>query len=289
MLRYRLPVGALLILLLVLAGVAEHVWVPPGAVLVPVAVLLSVAAAEETRKLLRPHGASPHRMVALGAAGLLVASPGVLRYLVPGVPLPLLVAGVFLALVVALLVVAVFRYDPGGGNVLRLAGSLLVLIYAGGLFVCLVLLRYSGPSERLHWGVPFLLSTVLVVKSGDIGAYALGRLLGRRKLVPQLSPGKTWAGVFGAVGLALVVSWACFRYVLPTDCPLRTCPAAPWVFGLAIATVGIVGDLLESLLKRDAGVKDSGDWIPGFGGVLDLLDSVLLASPVALLFFHLAV
>ncbi len=286
MLRYRLPIGTLLVLLLVLAGAAEHLWVPPGTVLVPVAVLLSIAAAAEARGLLHPHQAAPSWPLALAPAALLVASPGVGWYVVLPSALPGLLAAALVALVVLLLVAAVWEYDPQKKNALRLAGSVFVLVYAGGMFACLVLLRYTGP--KATWGVPMLLTTVLVVKSGDIGAYTLGRLLGRRKLVPRLSPGKTWAGVCGAVMLALAVSWVCFRFVLPEGCPLRSCPLAPWVFGVLVAVTGILGDLVESLLKRDAGVKDSGRWIPGFGGVLDLLDSILLASPVALLFFRLA-
>ena len=288
MLRYRLPIGTLLVALLVLAGAGEHYWLPPGAVLVPVAVLLSLAAAAETRQLLQPHGAAPWRPLALVPAALLVASPGVGWYLVPDWELPGLAAGVLVVLVVGLLVSAVWEYEPEQKNTLRLAGAAFVLLYAGGTLCCLVLLRYTGPEGKPTWGVPLILTTVLVVKSGDIGAYTLGRLLGRRKLVPRLSPGKTWAGAFGAVLLALAVSWACFRFLLPQDCPLRSCPLAPWAFGLVIAVTGILGDLVESLLKRDAGVKDSGSWIPGFGGVLDLLDSIQLASPVALLFFRLA-
>ncbi len=288
MLRYRLPIGTLLIALVIAAGAAEHFWVPAGVVLAPLAVLLSLAAAAETARLLQPLQAQPRMPLVLGSVGLLVASPAAAWHLAPPHALPEIVAGVFLGLVVLLLVAAVAEYDPRRNNALRLLGALFVLVYAGGLFVSLVLLRFSGPSHGASWGVPLLVTTVLVVKSGDIGAYALGRLVGKRKLIPQLSPGKTRAGALGAVLVAWAVSWVCFRFVLPPDCPLQSCPLAPWVFGLLISVTGILGDLVESLLKRDAGQKDSGHWIPGFGGVLDLLDSVLLASPVALLFFRLA-
>jgi phosphatidate cytidylyltransferase len=115
---------------------------------------------------------------------------------------------------------------------------------------------------------------------GDIGAYTVGRLIGRHKMSPAISPGKTIEGGLGALVFACAGAWASFRWLLP--------PATPWVadwgwlvFGLLMGIGGMVGDLAESLLKRDAGVKDSSTWMPGFGGVLDLLDSLLLTAPLA--------
>jgi phosphatidate cytidylyltransferase len=103
---------------------------------------------------------------------------------------------------------------------------------------------------------------------------------------PILSPGKTVEGAVGGLVTGAVASWAYFQFVVPqiTGSDL---PAAPWwgswVYGLVIAIAGMTGDLVESLIKRDVSRKDSSSWLPGLGGVLDVLDSLLLAAPAALL------
>jgi phosphatidate cytidylyltransferase len=117
------------------------------------------------------------------------------------------------------------------------------------------------------------------VKCGDIGAYAVGRLFGRTKLAPVLSPGKTIEGSLGGLAFACAAAYFTF-WAMADSTPKRW----GWLaYGLLVGTAGMLGDLAESLLKRDAGRKDSSTWMPGFGGVLDILDSVLLAAPVAYL------
>lgn len=122
-----------------------------------------------------------------------------------------------------------------------------------------------------------LAAVILVVKSSDIGAYFTGHAFGRRKLIPWLSPGKTWEGFFGGIALAAGVgaavgAWGALPSItLPTGAAL----------GVVMGIVGPFGDLLESALKRGAGMKDSGRVVPGMGGVFDVLDSLLLAGPVA--------
>ena len=122
---------------------------------------------------------------------------------------------------------------------------------------------------------------LLVVKFTDIGAYFGGRAFGKHKLIPWLSPGKTWEGLFFGLLTAGLVGAICARWTLELL----------WhrglIFGIIIGGVGQLGDLLESLMKRDAEVKDSGQLIPGFGGILDVIDSPLLAAPVAYLLFSL--
>ena len=127
---------------------------------------------------------------------------------------------------------------------------------------------------------------------GDTGAYTVGRLIGRHKMSPYISPGKTIEGAVGALAIATLASWAAFRWLVPisTDPSLVRGPWWGWiVFGLAIGLVGMAGDLAESLLKRDVGQKDSSTWMPGFGGILDMLDSILLAAPVAYALFALGI
>jgi phosphatidate cytidylyltransferase len=127
---------------------------------------------------------------------------------------------------------------------------------------------------------------IIVVKMGDTGAYTVGRLVGRHKLCARLSPGKTIEGAAGAVVFAVLGSWLTFAWLVPWISATGVAQGADtgwgWLpFGLLVGTAGGLGDLAESLLKRDAGRKDSSTWMPGFGGVLDLLDSILLAAPVA--------
>ena len=119
---------------------------------------------------------------------------------------------------------------------------------------------------------------------GDTGAYTVGRLIGRHKMAPRISPGKTMEGAIGALVFACVGSWAAFRWIVPLAIRDSVTHAALWgwlAFGLLVGTAGMMGDLAESFLKRDVGVKDSSTWMPGFGGVLDILDSLLLSAPVA--------
>lgn len=149
-------------------------------------------------------------------------------------------------------------------------------------------------ASQLRWVAGFqagylvLGSLVIAAKSGDIGAYTLGRLFGKRKMIPRLSPGKTWMGFWGALlgAGAGSVAWLHFAPAMFDESWQPT----PWqyslLYGMIIGLVGLVGDLCESLIKRDVGKKDSAVLMPGFGGLLDLLDSVLYAGPIAYLLWQ---
>jgi len=169
----------------------------------------------------------------------------------------------------------------------HMAGTVLATLYLGGLAWFLMALRVKH-SPHFQGSMFVILAILLMVKCTDIGAYFGGRALGRHKLIPWLSPGKTWEGlvcgmlVAGLVGMAfapLINAGEGQGYAL-------TWPKG-FIFGFFIGGIGQLGDLLESLMKRDADVKDSGKLIPGFGGVLDVIDSPLLAAPFAYLLFSL--
>jgi phosphatidate cytidylyltransferase len=139
-------------------------------------------------------------------------------------------------------------------------------------------------------GTNFLLSVLLLVWVADISAYFAGRAFGRRKLAPSISPGKSWEGVAGAlIGVALVSQiWIALDAQNPAWSPslytlLSQQGALTLLLGLLFLTVmSVVGDLVESLIKRSAGVKDSSALLPGHGGVLDRVDALLPTLPLAL-------
>jgi phosphatidate cytidylyltransferase len=182
-------------------------------------------------------------------------------------------------------VVEMIRFAEPGKATVNLALTCFAIAYVGGLICFLILLRMfgAGPSgDAGQVGMLAFVSLVATVKMSDIGQYTAGRLFGKHKLAPRISPGKTWEGVLGGIALACVGAWITFHFA-----PASLDRALPRIaaYAVALAVAGIIGDLAESLLKRDAGVKDSSTWLPGFGGVLDLLDSLLVAAPVAYLFW----
>jgi phosphatidate cytidylyltransferase len=144
---------------------------------------------------------------------------------------------------------------------------------AGWVGLCLahlVLLR-----EIAHNGELATFTVLLAVWAGDIGAFFAGRMIGRHKLAPALSPGKTWEGfLFGTAATIFVAFVALYKQNFLTI-------SQSIVLGVVLALAGPVGDLFESLLKRDAGVKDSGSLLGGHGGMLDRLDAFLFAAPAA--------
>jgi phosphatidate cytidylyltransferase len=151
----------------------------------------------------------------------------------------------------------------------RVGATLLAVAYLGvGAAVMLAI--------RVDKGVPALILFLAAVKCTDIGAYFTGSAIGRHKLIAWLSPGKSWEGLFGglaaAAGVSMLVVWLL---------GMRMSLAWAAGFGVIVGAVGQFADLCESLLKRSAKIKDSGALVPEFGGVLDVLDSPLLAAPAA--------
>jgi phosphatidate cytidylyltransferase len=181
-----------------------------------------------------------------------------------GRDLVLLVALIWWIAALAWIVLAPQRVAPWAAGV----AGILALVPA---WLALVRLRLSEPS-----GAQWMLFALVLVWVADIGAFFCGRSFGRRRLAPQVSPGKTWEGVWGAFAVSALVAVAGSQWF--------QVPLAVFV-PLCLAAVGfsIVGDLTESLLKRFAGVKDSGSIFPGHGGVMDRIDSLTGAAPVLLL------
>lgn len=177
------------------------------------------------------------------------------------------------------------RYTEPGRSTGSIALSVLVIAYAGLLLSFLVNLRLlNGPK----WGMAALLSLVVVVKLSDTGAYFVGRQFGKHKMAPVLSPGKTVEGAIGAFLTACLGACLCYFWLVPAivGADAARGPLWGWLgFALLIAATGMIGDLAESLLKRDSHCKDSSRWLPGLGGVLDILDSIVFAAAPAYFYF----
>jgi phosphatidate cytidylyltransferase len=188
----------------------------------------------------------------------------------------------FVAVVMVSFVVQSLQFQKPGRATLRIAGTLFVLGYVGLLGSFIVQMRWF---EGLHEGLVALLFLVSAAKGADTGAYTVGRLAGRHKLWPVLSPHKTVEGALGglvfAVAAALIVE-AISRYGL--ELPVLSWSKAV-LYGLLIGVVAQIGDLMESMIKRDCERKDASDAVPGFGGILDVVDSLLFAGPVAFVFW----
>ena len=159
--------------------------------------------------------------------------------------------------------------------------------YTGGMLSFAYGLRYHPYTvERAAGGVVLLFPLVLTWTT-DTGAYFVGRRLGRHKLIPSVSPGKSVEGAVGGLVMAMAAAWVYERYVLAPSAHFVLMPGAVLFFGAVVSLAAQVGDLAESLIKREAGVKDASRLIPGHGGVLDRLDSLLFALPAASWLLHI--
>ena len=159
--------------------------------------------------------------------------------------------------------------------------TLLGLLYVPFLLNFLALLAFTpGNPEQNRFLFIYLLA---VTKFSDVGAYVIGSLFGRHKMIPRISPGKTWEGFAGAILTSLALSVALTWFMGASQQALTLTSSI--ILGLLLPLVSVVGDLAESVVKRDASIKDSGRSIPGIGGALDLIDSILFTAPV--LYFYL--
>jgi phosphatidate cytidylyltransferase len=167
-----------------------------------------------------------------------------------------------------------YRWRPSAGIAMALVGWLVLI----GAWVALVELQARSPRLAL--------AAMAIVWIADTAAYFAGRAFGRRKLAPAISPGKTWEGVYGALAAVAAYALALAPYARDAGYggSVAAGPTVAWVvLALALTGLSICGDLLESLLKRHAGVKDSGRLLPGHGGILDRTDALLAAMPAAAL------
>ena len=297
MLGRRLISAAVIIsvMLLILTGDfwlgKESVLGRPGLILCALAIVAAGMAASELVNLFH-NAAAPVKHSAILCATIAMASvtfmPVLWRDQPVNCPLGLFgwaMSGVVLAMVISFLL-EMKDYDStqasGRGEAIdRLGRSAMVFVYLSMLFGFLVPHRLLQDNNAL--GLIAVVGLITTVKLSDSFAYFVGKRFGTIKLAPKLSPGKTLQGSLGAfaggcIGMAIVVYLvAPFMFDITIQ--------KPWwwflIYGVLVTLAGMLGDLAESLLKRDSNTKDSSTWLPGLGGVLDVLDSMIFASPVS--------
>ncbi len=183
-----------------------------------------------------------------------------------------------LLVVGAALILEMSRYDGKiSGTCERIQATAFIALYVGAPLSLLVAVRNLGEG---NWGLIALVTLLVSTKTCDAGAYFSGRALGRHKLIPRLSPGKTIEGAIGGILTSIAATYACVYGLFPAFNTVAHPPPwwGPLILGLACSLSGMVGDLAESLLKRDTQSKDSGSWLPGLGGVWDVTDSLLASA-----------
>ena len=170
------------------------------------------------------------------------------------------------------------KLNPQG--IETMAVTLFGLIYVAWLGNFMTRINFANPHGRY-----FVMLLVVVTKFTDIGAYLTGSTIGRHKMIPRISPKKTWEGTAGGMVFAVGGAFLC-RWVMPAEMAVLTNLHAV-VIGLLLGAAAVIGDLAESLIKREAGVKDSSTILPGHGGCLDMIDSLLFTAPLLYVYMRL--
>lgn len=307
MLKYRLTFGPIMIGVLLLtfyldskldqfdiSGTvlqelfAGRTYLPAGLLLLLAFFGLIILGAGELCRIFAAKGILASRSV-VTLAGM---SGCMMMFAIPYTANAKMTMAVFATIIIVLFMLSLIRHSwinrKTDGAVMAAAVTMFALIYMGLLPGFLIAIR--------RWYSPWVVAGVLlVVKSCDIGAYFTGRVIGKHKLIPWLSPGKTWEGLiggvlfsgfvalslaylsnhFGVAGIYKTVEGV--RQFTPNDFHLPR----SFIAGLLMGGMGQFGDLTASLFKRDAGIKDSGSSIPGFGGILDVVDSPVVVAPLA--------
>lgn len=282
MLRYRLIFGSLMIIFLT-AFLLFGAWLDgsissqtpdrsvQGSLLMLLVCLVALVASFEIAGLFKSISATIFKPLVFLFAIFLAAA----WYFAQFFESPSRFISIYVPAVITFAVLAFFVYQHirfgCEGTIVNCSVNCLAFLYLGALTLFLVAIR-------IRYGVWVFLMFIFVVKSADIGAYTIGRLLGRHKFAPGISPKKTWEGFAGGVAAAMTAAWLFARANDIMTLPQALC------FGVVMAVTGQLGDLAESMLKRDAQTKDSATSVPGFGGVLDLIDSPVVAAVFAYLF-----
>ncbi len=266
---------------LIIAPIAvAAAWFGDAALATLLSAVAGVAAWELCR-MARQSGMLPLEPAAIGIAAALPLLSHAMRL---GIVRPN--TAWFAAALLAVTGATIFRRTIDQRPLAVAAGTLFIALYTGGMLSFAYELRYHNYAIGRTGQCLVLLFPVLLTWASDVGAYFTGRAIGRTKLMPSVSPAKTVEGSIGGVALSVGIAWLYVRHLLVPQGQLGLSPVGILVFGIVIAVVAQLGDLFESLLKREVGVKDSSSLLPGHGGFLDRVDSLLFVLPVALLLLN---
>ena len=324
MLGDRLRTSAILISIVLGLIYLDSSFSPAGAAgiwLLPLLLFFTLGTAWDFTSLLIQSGRRVARPVVMFVVGMIAASAAIpLAWPLMGENYPVncpvgrlgwivvaAIAGIFLILIREMVVYgkaientetqnknvdsSIAAADATGGAIERTAYGVLIASYVGLPMAMLVSLRMLGDGA---WGLAALITMIATTKSADAGAYFTGKAIGKNKLIPRLSPGKTREGALGGILASTLVAMACLAWLMPGVGRPGTTPSIVFladpvwgamVLGPLLAVSGMAGDLAESLVKRDTGAKDSGGWLPGLGGVWDVTDSLIAAVMPAYLCF----
>jgi phosphatidate cytidylyltransferase len=291
MLGWRLLMSAILIPLVCVLFRMDLQLGPPAWILFTLCLLIASRSAYELTDLLKTRSFQPCFPLTGSLSILFVVAAWLPALLHPGQTPPLHtaltgIAATAIASFLGLLAWEASQFQEPGRSMETVGANMVTVLYAGALLAVTAQLRWYPSAENGYFA---LASMIICVKSGDTCAYTFGRLWGKRRMAPRLSPGKTWMGLVGAVfgSIAGTWLWLTFAGQLFQNAPQPASLPVVLLYGLTTGLAGLVGDLVESLIKRDVGKKDSAALMPGFGGLLDLVDSPLYAGPVALAWWTL--
>jgi phosphatidate cytidylyltransferase len=283
MLRKRLLVGTGLVALVAMVLLVDHQLPPWYPFLLVLLLGLAVISCNELLTLIDPTRRPSPWLAYLAVVGTVVVNwlPHLAYQSGPLSLIWLWILGYFVGVVLLSFLVEMAAFREPGTSLNRLALTVWMTAYLGLLPSFLVQLRWPGTfrdSTDPAYGTTALALAVFVPKCGDIGAFFTGRFFGRNRMTPLLSPKKTWEGAVGGITTAVVAT-----AVIDSVSEASVLGGWWWArvgFGATVGCAGLLGDLAESLIKRDCRQKDAAQTVPGFGGVLDVVDAIIFAAPV---------
>ena len=241
--------------------------------------LLGVLALREFYEMARRCSYTPFEYLGQAAAIILLGGSFWSLAVLKDISLAQNIEIVVLLVLVPLLGGAQLReYTEGKTSIGSLASTLFGVVYVALLLNLLQKIRYFPGDIQGVGGNWWVLFFIVVSKMSDTGAYCTGQLIGKNKMIPRVSPGKTWEGFAGGIIFSVITAWLFHHFASDhfTSMPL----SHALILGVLLGVGSVAGDLIESLIKREAEVKDSGHFFPGVGGALDLLDSLLFNAPI---------
>lgn len=270
MLKTRLWMGSILILLALGITIVDGYLMPYAPILLITAVL---AGFWSTREIIGLLPTKPHRALTTFSVILVLLANWIGPSLLLSPPWPYVIAAMTVVMLGTMLFEA-SRFREPNGVVIRLAYTFWIVGYVGMLSSCFLQLRWLPGKASLT----ALLLGIFIPKMCDTFAYFTGRLVGRHRMTPILSPKKTWEGAAGGLAGAVLTTWIIQSWPGSYALPLNAWQTV--LLGLSVGLAGMLGDLMESMIKRDCEAKDASQAMPGFGGLLDVLDSILFSAPI---------